>query len=983
MLKILTTVIIFYISIVISSAQRYFQQHLKYTIYVYLNEKEKNLNGNIKITYYNNSSETLQFIYFHVYPNASKYKKISQLTKQKIHSNDFKLYYSHDSLTGYLDNLDFKVNNKKTYFYLIPDTPDVIKLLLNNPLLPGDSIEIETPFFVKIPYKKIMRMGYDDKIFVITQWYPKPAVYDSSGWHILPYLDYGEYYSEFASYDVTINVPDSFIVAATGWLQNKNELKRLLFIANRKVDYQKEKIFKSNERKILNYKIENVHDFAWFASPFFKVNYDSVELNNKTIYTFAYYLSDYGENILTNYIKESILYYSEIFGDYPYKICSVVETPDFIDGGMEYPTITNIGYFTNSEYAFKVILHEIGHNWLYGILASNERDQPFIDEGLNTFIENNYNNWLKKSRYYYPDDDYTDIFNDTTRLIKSGPIFKSFSPYVLCGDISNYFYYLNLDKPLNSRTEEFNTIHYFAHSYYKGAYAWQMLYQYTGKNDFFKNLKTLYNKYKFKHINHNSFKDVFSTINDSIKWLFNDLLFTTSRSEYKLKQIKLSNNKITGCVINKENTYFPCAIYVNDTLKKIILPASNKFYFEIDSINNIKSLCINQNYDFPEKKYNNNCKIFGIRNKISRININLAGYKQNIGYYDIYFLPIGLYNTASNELIGVLVYSPVFPDPYNNVRIMPLYSFSQKKLEGSLFFSKSLLSKIILEFYAQKYSTRLNNSWYSYNVSLKYNNINLSMLKDNLWTLLYNFNYSTTPLNTSKFSDYSTIRFITMFNKGISCYRISPHLELSFKSNYIKLLLNSSLHLVYNEKKKKLGVDFFYGTFILNKTNIYYYNIFLSGRYGYIDYLYSDYYFDRKFHYSRHNFFSHQFDISEGLFTVFTPIQTNKWLSSLRFWFDLPISIPISFYIATATYYGAGKLIYNSNKFPYEYGFELKFIKDIFAIYFPAGMSNDLKKFSDMYCNSYFEKIRFTLKIRELNVFRHLDKTYKLNKLII
>jgi hypothetical protein len=90
------------------------------------------------------------------------------------------------------------------------------------PLLPGEKTIITTPFHVKLPYN-YSRGGHDGQSYQITQWYPKPAVYDSKGWHAMPYLDQGEFYSEFGSFDVSITVPKNYVVAATGELQNGDE----------------------------------------------------------------------------------------------------------------------------------------------------------------------------------------------------------------------------------------------------------------------------------------------------------------------------------------------------------------------------------------------------------------------------------------------------------------------------------------------------------------------------------------------------------------------------------------------------------------------------------------------------------------------------------------------------------------------------------------------------------------------------------------
>src|SRR5690606_4594285 len=107
---------------------------------------------------------------------------------------------------GFIDSLDFRVNDRVATL-MATEAIDIGKLLLQEPLLPGDSILIATPFRVKIP-RTFSRLGHSGQSYQISQWFPKPAVYDARGWHPLPYLDQGEFYSEFGSYDVTITIPE-------------------------------------------------------------------------------------------------------------------------------------------------------------------------------------------------------------------------------------------------------------------------------------------------------------------------------------------------------------------------------------------------------------------------------------------------------------------------------------------------------------------------------------------------------------------------------------------------------------------------------------------------------------------------------------------------------------------------------------------------------------------------------------------------------
>ena len=197
---------------------------------------------------------------------------------------------------------------------------------------------------------------------------------------LFPYLDQGEFYSEYGRFDVRITVPKNYVLAATGVLQNEDEKKWLIekSLKNEEIG----EIQSAAEFKTLQYIQDSVHDFAWFCSKQFNVKKGEVVLKSgKKVDTwlFAKNVNDKG----VDYANEAIKYYSEHLGEYPYTLAQVVITPLLAGGGMEYPTITNcIGIDRTT------IIHEVGHNWFYGILGSNEREYPWMDESLNTYYEN-------------------------------------------------------------------------------------------------------------------------------------------------------------------------------------------------------------------------------------------------------------------------------------------------------------------------------------------------------------------------------------------------------------------------------------------------------------------------------------------------------------------------------------------------------------------------------------------------------------------
>jgi len=374
----------------------YWQQQVNYNISVSLNDKNHSLAGDISIEYINQSPDTLSFIYFHLWPNAYKNERTA-LANQLLTDKESKQKLT-NAQRGYIDSLQFTVNGKIVVIEKDPQHIDVIKLILSSPLFPAQSINIATPFYVKLP-SYFSRSGYDDQQYMICQWYPKPAVYDRKGWHAFPYLDQGEFYSEFGTFKVSISVPSAYVIGATGTLQTLTELVQYKTIGAE--NYRKKKGFSSykptvkDDVKTLQYTAENVHDFAWFADKNFVIQYDTLKLpSGNIIDVFSYYQPDGNKewNNSISFIEDAVTKYSGWIGEYPYPTVAAVEGPkNLSSGGMEYPMITLItSPDAKKESLDAVITHEVGHNWFYGIIASNERDHPWMDEGLNTYFQFRY-----------------------------------------------------------------------------------------------------------------------------------------------------------------------------------------------------------------------------------------------------------------------------------------------------------------------------------------------------------------------------------------------------------------------------------------------------------------------------------------------------------------------------------------------------------------------------------------------------------------
>ncbi|HXB09745.1 MAG TPA: M1 family metallopeptidase [Puia sp.] len=451
----------------LAQAQSYWQQQTDYTIDVTLNDPEKSLDGFIRIRYTNNSPDTLPFIWIHCWPNAYKNDRTA-FSEQLLGNGRTDFYFSDKEKRGYINRLDFRVDGQEAKMEDHPLFIDIIKVLLPKPLAPGGQITLTTPFHEKLPYN-FSRGGWTPNptggpSYQITQWYPKPSVYDREGWHPIPYLDQGEFFSEFGSFDVHITVPTSLIVAATGESQDTS--------------------YPSPSTKTLHYKQDRIHDFAWFADRRFHPAHDTLQLpSGRIIDVYSYYTPTAPDGWTNSiaFIKDAVRFRSTLIGEYPYNVVTTVQTKMGSTGGMEYPTITAINSPGPAHDVDLTIEHEVGHNWFYGVLATDERRYPWMDEGINTYYDNRY------AAARYPLDADINLPSFYTSVIQKR------------------------DQPITTPSEDFTEENYFDIAYIKTGNWMKMLEDSLGTPLFDSCMRQYYRTWQFKHPYPGDFRNILTT----------------------------------------------------------------------------------------------------------------------------------------------------------------------------------------------------------------------------------------------------------------------------------------------------------------------------------------------------------------------------------------------------------------------------------------------------------------------------------------
>ncbi|MEX1054446.1 MAG: M1 family metallopeptidase, partial [Rhodothermales bacterium] len=253
----------------------------------------------------------------------------------------------------------------------------VMEVDLASPIPPGGTVVFEMAFHSQIPLQT-RRSGRDNREgidFSMAQWYPKMANYDERGWHADPYIG-REFYAPFGSFDVRITLPSSYLIGATGELQNPSEIGH---------GYGETEI-PETDSLTWHFRAENVHDFAWAADPDYV--HEVVEGENDVTYHLLYQdnVAEEWEK-MREWVPQIIEFYSRRFGPYPYPQFTVVQAGD---GGMEYPMMTLILGDIPPMGLLGVTAHEAGHMWYYGVLGSNEADYAWMDEGFASFAETEF-----------------------------------------------------------------------------------------------------------------------------------------------------------------------------------------------------------------------------------------------------------------------------------------------------------------------------------------------------------------------------------------------------------------------------------------------------------------------------------------------------------------------------------------------------------------------------------------------------------------
>ena len=523
----------------------YWQQRADYKIQCEVDDNNQRLTGSETITYFNNSPDVLDYLWLQLDQNmrakdSDTYKTETNTLADKMNVDDVQALIGYDFDGGHKIQA-VKDASGNPIPYTINRT--MMRVDIPQPMQPGDSLTFSVDWYYNINDRDLMggRGGYEffpadgNYLYTITQWFPRMAVYDDHhGWQHKQFLGRGEFALTFGDYEVAITVPADHIVAATGTLQNPEEVlteeQRSLFeqaktadkpviIVSQEEATRKEKT-KATDKKTWVYKADSVRDFAFGNSRKYIWDAMGVDIEGRTVMAMSYYPKEANplwEQYSTEVVAHTLRTYSKFTIPYPYPVAISVEASN----GMEYPMICfNYGrpapdgtYSEQIKYGMiGVIIHEVGHNFFPMIVNSDERQWTWMDEGLNTFVQ-----YLTEQEW------------DRNFPSRRGPAFK-IVPY-MSGDKSQI-------SPIMTNSEQIQNFGWNA--YAKPATALNILRETVmGRELFDYAFKTYAERWAFKHPEPG---DLFRTMEDAsgtdLDWFWRGWFYSVDHVDIAIDQVK-------------------------------------------------------------------------------------------------------------------------------------------------------------------------------------------------------------------------------------------------------------------------------------------------------------------------------------------------------------------------------------------------------------------------------------------------------------
>jgi hypothetical protein len=464
------------------------------------------------LTYHNVTGQALDHFPFHLYQNAFQPKAtwVSEAKLMGSRDTGYEKWEDKDYGSEEIKSIEVVGQGDLTtrLHYIAPDDGNkddktVIDLPVTKPIAPGETVQFKITFQTKFPETQA-RSGYRRDFVLGGQWFPKVGVFWHGAWNCHQYHNTTEFFADFGVYDVKLTVPQFEVVGASGVKVSE---------ANN-----------ADNTKTLTYHGDDIHDFAWTASPRYKVKDDGVFQGQMGPVRMQILMQPAHWNQVERHekiLRESLDHFERWYGPYPYKTITLVDPePDSAAGGMEYPTfITGETSWFMPEGVHMpelVIEHEFGHQYWYGMVATNEFEDAWMDEGINSYTE------VKVLDSILGKD--TSILNIAGATLGEREIQRG-----------SYSGVADLDPIAKNAYEYYNSNSYAGVTYGKTASVLLTLESIIGEDTMAKAMHVYFMKYRFTHPTKEDFlKTIEEVSGKDLRWYFNQAIYGTPVMDYKV-----------------------------------------------------------------------------------------------------------------------------------------------------------------------------------------------------------------------------------------------------------------------------------------------------------------------------------------------------------------------------------------------------------------------------------------------------------------
>jgi hypothetical protein len=511
----------------LAQAQRW-QQRVDYQINADVDAAKHQYHGDLRLAYTNNSPDTLDKVFWHLYFNAFQPGSMMDVRSRTIEDADPRVGERIFKLTpeeqGWMKIKSLRYNGKSVKFIT---NETILEVALDQPVLPGATVNFEMEWDAQVPLQ-VRRNGRDSREgieFSMVQWYPKLCEYDEQGWHANPYVG-REFYGVWGDYDVKISIDKNYVVAAGGYLQNPQEVGYGYEAPGSTVNRP------AGDKLLWHFKTPSVHDFCWAADPDY--THTHIVAEDGTTMRFFWqkgkgYDDQWGK--LPGIMSRARTHMNQRYGKYPYREYAFIQGGD---GGMEYPLATLITGNRSLNSLVGVSVHEQMHSWYQMVLGTNESLYAWMDEGFTSYAEDVVMNELAREGLL------------PGRTAEERPFEGAIAAYTALANSGK-------EEPLTTHADHFHTNYgYGLAAYVKGGVFLIQMEYIIGKKAFDRGLLRYFHDWKFKHPNANDVIRCFEKESGlELDWYKEDWVNTTNTIDYAVATVESEGRKNTRVVIER------------------------------------------------------------------------------------------------------------------------------------------------------------------------------------------------------------------------------------------------------------------------------------------------------------------------------------------------------------------------------------------------------------------------------------------------